>query len=377
MAVPTFCRHNRLEATCPICARKREEGRWPSRAGRRLARRGRPPGRAPSARGGGLKVRHMARAADDGYEHELLPGLRSSVDVGRLADEMAFAAARLEELSTDPPGLYADVAGASDVEEATWLAFLIAYLSPAGGRRSVGGDRAGPHDAGRRASCRCSRTSRWGRAPRTIPRAAHRRCWPIARGPSAPARRRRPSSAIPGGPTSGASTAPSSACRCRASGAPRASSCWSTLGRLGVFEVRPWSLQLSGDALDPTSSPPSACSASAIRCCCSAARATSPPCRRADRGARLGAGELAGAPRTSASPPERRSRARSATPVIGAAPGRIRRVALRRPRTNCSSFLFPALPSRPSSPPSPSLQPPPAPPAPPSPARTGNRRRGW
>ena len=25
-----------------------------------------------------------------------------------------------------------------------------------------------------------------------------------------------------------------------------------TLGRLGVFEVRPWSLQLSGDALDPT-----------------------------------------------------------------------------------------------------------------------------
>ena len=25
-AVPTFCRHNRLEATCPICARKRKEG---------------------------------------------------------------------------------------------------------------------------------------------------------------------------------------------------------------------------------------------------------------------------------------------------------------------------------------------------------------
>ena len=43
---------------------------------------------------------------------------------------MAFAAARLEELSADPPGLYADVASASDVEEATWLAFLIAYLSP-------------------------------------------------------------------------------------------------------------------------------------------------------------------------------------------------------------------------------------------------------
>jgi len=103
--VPTFCRHNRLEATCPICARKRKEGEViePRRATPRPARSA--SGRAPSSRGGGLKVRHMARAADDGYEHELLPGLRSSVDVGRLADEMAFAAARLEELSTNPPGL--------------------------------------------------------------------------------------------------------------------------------------------------------------------------------------------------------------------------------------------------------------------------------
>ena len=30
----------------------------------------------------------MARAADDGYEQELLPGLRSSVDAARLADEL-------------------------------------------------------------------------------------------------------------------------------------------------------------------------------------------------------------------------------------------------------------------------------------------------
>jgi hypothetical protein len=72
----------------------------------------------------------MARSADDGYEHELLPGLRSSVDAVRLADELAFAAERLDELGADPPGLYADVALASDPEEAAWLAFLIAYLSP-------------------------------------------------------------------------------------------------------------------------------------------------------------------------------------------------------------------------------------------------------
>ena len=88
-------------------------------------------GRRPSAaRAGNLRVRRMVRAADDGYEHELLPGLRSSVDPAHLADEIAFSADRLEQLSSDPPGLYADVALASDAEEAVWLAFLIAYLSP-------------------------------------------------------------------------------------------------------------------------------------------------------------------------------------------------------------------------------------------------------
>jgi hypothetical protein len=129
--VPTFCRHNRLEATCPICSRKanREQVAAPRRATPRPARSS--SGRRPATpRAGDLRVRRMARAADDGYEHELLPGLRSSVDAGRLADELAFAAARLEELEHDPPGLYADVALAGDPEEAAWLAFLIAYLSP-------------------------------------------------------------------------------------------------------------------------------------------------------------------------------------------------------------------------------------------------------
>ena len=72
----------------------------------------------------------MQRAADDGYEHDLVPGLRSSVDAGRLADELAFSAARLRELEEDPPGLYAEVAMAEDREEAAWLCFLIAYASP-------------------------------------------------------------------------------------------------------------------------------------------------------------------------------------------------------------------------------------------------------
>jgi hypothetical protein len=129
--VPTFCRHNRLEATCPICSRKakREQVAAPRGSTPRPTRSssGR---RAPVARAGDLRVRRMARAADDGYEHELLPGLRSSVDAARLADEIAFSADRLDELSAHPPGLYADVARASDAEEAAWLAFLIAYLSP-------------------------------------------------------------------------------------------------------------------------------------------------------------------------------------------------------------------------------------------------------
>jgi hypothetical protein len=58
-------------------------------------------------------------------------GLRSSEDAGRLAEEIAFADHRLRVLEHEPPGLYAEVADAAkDVEERSWLAFLIAYLCP-------------------------------------------------------------------------------------------------------------------------------------------------------------------------------------------------------------------------------------------------------
>jgi hypothetical protein len=40
------------------------------------------------------------------------------------------AAARLAELEADPPGIYAEIAAEPDPEEALWLAFLTAYLSP-------------------------------------------------------------------------------------------------------------------------------------------------------------------------------------------------------------------------------------------------------
>lgn len=134
--MPTFCRHNRLVENCPICSKKDRVSSSPSRS---VERR---PSRAESASGGraprksassGMTVRRMARAADDGYEHDLVPGLRSSVDAGRLADELAFSAARVRELSEAPPGLYGEVVATSDREEAAWLTFLIAFLSPLAG----------------------------------------------------------------------------------------------------------------------------------------------------------------------------------------------------------------------------------------------------
>jgi hypothetical protein len=130
--VPTFCRHNRLVENCPICSKK-EQVSSPTRS---VARRpSRPAGssavRAPrKSVSSGMTVRRVQRAPDDGYENDLIPGLRSSVDAGRLADELAFSAARLRELSDAPPGVYAEIAGLADREEAAWLTFLVAFLSP-------------------------------------------------------------------------------------------------------------------------------------------------------------------------------------------------------------------------------------------------------
>ncbi len=77
-----------------------------------------------------MRVRQLAQAADDGYRSQLAAGLRATADAERLAAELAFAKARLEELEADPPGLYADIVALEDPEEALWLAFLVAYLCP-------------------------------------------------------------------------------------------------------------------------------------------------------------------------------------------------------------------------------------------------------
>jgi hypothetical protein len=146
--VPTFCRHNRFIQNCPICSKQDVQTVTPATPARppRAAGTRRPSARAAS----GVKIRRLVRGPDDGYQHRLVPGLRSSEDARRLAEELAFAAARLDRLAADPPGLYGEAASAGDVEEALWLCFLIAYVGPSDGEDPFAGIRAAhvPWDSG-------------------------------------------------------------------------------------------------------------------------------------------------------------------------------------------------------------------------------------
>jgi hypothetical protein len=127
--MPMFCRHNRLTANCPICSRELQaelKAKAPPRSARtRAAAPGRTRSRAAAGSRGGVVTRRLARAADDGYRNPLVPGLRATADAERLAAALAAAAARLES-----PGPYPDVAAEPDLEEATWLAFLLALAGP-------------------------------------------------------------------------------------------------------------------------------------------------------------------------------------------------------------------------------------------------------
>jgi len=155
--VPSFCRHNRLVQNCPICSREQAVELRPivsSSAPRSsLERTGSPAAsrpRAASSRSGagsragsGVRVSRLARSAEDGYHSRLVPGLHSSADAEHLAQELALAAGRLVTLAEDPPGLYAEVrAPEGEVEERTWLAFLIAYLCPLDGEDPFSAVRA-------------------------------------------------------------------------------------------------------------------------------------------------------------------------------------------------------------------------------------------
>lgn len=143
--VPTFCRHNRFLANCPICSKDQVEvvsspsGRSRTAAGAPVRKR---TAASPRSRTGGVRVRHVAREQEDGFRSALVPGLKASAAAERLAEEIAFATARLVLLSEAPPGLYGAVATEADREEALWLAFLIAYLGPLDGEDPFAGVRA-------------------------------------------------------------------------------------------------------------------------------------------------------------------------------------------------------------------------------------------
>jgi hypothetical protein len=145
--MPTFCRHNRLIQNCSICAREqsieprplvtpstpgaeRSSATRPAREGRSRPTGGQSPSRLRGP-GGAVTVRRTRTTVDDGYRCSLVPGLKSRSAAESLAQELAFSATRLRALSDDPPGLYGEVADpGGDIEERTWLAFLITYLGP-------------------------------------------------------------------------------------------------------------------------------------------------------------------------------------------------------------------------------------------------------
>jgi hypothetical protein len=123
-----FCRHNRLTAKCPICSREIEDelrAKAPVRAKPVRAAAPRSRAAATPPRSGRLVTRKLARAADDGYRNPLVPGLRATADAERLAVALTRAAARIE-----PPGPYPEIAEEPDLEQATWLAFLLVLAGP-------------------------------------------------------------------------------------------------------------------------------------------------------------------------------------------------------------------------------------------------------
>ncbi len=163
----TFCRHNRFVQRCPICretvpgqkpshaAKPKQKTSAPSgtRAGIRTpgtpatssrtgaAGQARPGVRVYSRRTQEVRVHRETRSEDDGYRCEVVPGLHSSEDAKRLAREIGFASGRLLTLTAAPPSLYAEARECGDIEQATWMCFLAAYLSPLQGEQPFAGVR--------------------------------------------------------------------------------------------------------------------------------------------------------------------------------------------------------------------------------------------
>jgi hypothetical protein len=88
-----------------------------------------------------VRVHRELRAQDDGYHCELVPGLHSSEDARRLAREIDFAVARLLALGASPADFYVQAGECVDIEQAGWMCFIAAYLSPTQGDEPFAGIR--------------------------------------------------------------------------------------------------------------------------------------------------------------------------------------------------------------------------------------------
>jgi hypothetical protein len=156
--VPTFCRHNRFIERCPICSKTLPGAAPATGAGARSqssragasggVRDSSPAGRHRRLRAGGREVRvhREVRAQEDGYASALAPGLHASEDAARLAEEIAFASGRLLRLHAAPPDLFNEIRalateGEGALEHATWMCFLVVYLSPLQGEDPFAGIR--------------------------------------------------------------------------------------------------------------------------------------------------------------------------------------------------------------------------------------------
>jgi len=153
--MPTFCRHNRLLQNCTICAREQHfdarpvvsssapKSTQPREDGPRVERQRTP--RAAKSGGtrwssGGVRVRRLARGVEDGYRSPLLPGLKSSEDAERLAEEMAFSTTRLllmEQVAAGAtlegvPAVWHEIAAPGDLDARTLAAFQYVVDGPRG-----------------------------------------------------------------------------------------------------------------------------------------------------------------------------------------------------------------------------------------------------
>src|SRR5918992_5559285 len=104
-----FCRHNRLTAKCPICSKELEaelRAKAPPRpeGTRRRATAAPRARRAATPRTGTVVTRRLARAQDDGYRNQLVPGLRATADAERLASALLIGAERLQAPGPDAGG---------------------------------------------------------------------------------------------------------------------------------------------------------------------------------------------------------------------------------------------------------------------------------